>query len=87
MRAELNGDALELTPTEYKLLLTPMERCGRVQSRRQLLEAVWGTTARITTRTMDMHIQRLRIKTGAAAEWIETHRGFGYRMRLDPPGM
>lgn len=82
-RAELDGDELELTPTEYRLLLTLMERRGRVQSRRQLLEAVWEVTARITTRTVDMHIQRLRAKAGAHSGWIETVRGFGYRFRTD----
>jgi two-component system phosphate regulon response regulator PhoB len=83
--AELDGDDLELTPTEFKLLQTLMERRGRVQSRRQLLEAAWGVTANITTRTVDMHVQRLRSKLGAEAEWIETVRGFGYRFRADFP--
>ncbi len=84
-RAEVNGRELELTPTEYRLLLTLMERRGRVQSRRQLLEAVWEVTARITTRTVDMHVQRLRAKLGEGADWIETVRGFGYRFRTEPP--
>lgn len=84
-RAEVGGRELDLTPTEYKLLLTLMERRGRVQSRRQLLEAVWEVTANIATRTVDMHVQRLRNKLGDEAEWIETVRGFGYRFRTDPP--
>lgn len=79
--ASLEGEPLELTPTEFKLLQTLMERRGRVQSRRQLLETVWEVTARITTRTVDMHVQRLRSKLGPHAEWIETVRGFGYRFR------
>jgi two-component system phosphate regulon response regulator PhoB len=83
--AELGGRDLELTPTEFKLLQTLMERRGRVQSRRQLLEAAWGVTANITTRTVDMHVQRLRNKLGPAADWIETVRGFGYRFRADLP--
>jgi two-component system phosphate regulon response regulator PhoB len=83
--AALAGRELELTPTEFKLLQTLMERRGRVQSRRQLLEAAWGVTANITTRTVDMHVQRLRNKLGEAAEWIETVRGFGYRFRADLP--
>jgi two-component system, OmpR family, phosphate regulon response regulator PhoB len=81
--AELHGVALELTPTEFKLLRVLMERRGRVQSRRQLLESVWEVTARITTRTVDMHVQRLRSKLGDDAGWIETVRGFGYRFRSD----
>lgn len=84
-RADVSGRELELTPTEFKLLQVLMERRGRVQSRRQLLEAVWEVTARITTRTVDMHVQRLRSKLGDAADWIETVRGFGYRFRADPP--
>ncbi|HEX2187318.1 MAG TPA: response regulator transcription factor [Longimicrobiaceae bacterium] len=84
-RAEVEGRPVDLTPTEYKLLLTLMERRGRVQSRRQLLEAVWEVTANIATRTVDMHVQRLRNKLGDAADWIETVRGFGYRFRTEPP--
>jgi two-component system phosphate regulon response regulator PhoB len=84
-RAHVNGEELDLTPTEYRLLVTLMERRGRVQSRRQLLEAVWEVTAKITTRTVDMHVQRLRAKLGAGADWVETVRGFGYRFRTEPP--
>ncbi len=83
--AMVEGTPLELTPTEYRLLTTLMERRGRVQSRRQLLEAVWDTTADITTRTVDMHVQRLRSKLGSAAGWLETVRGFGYRFRTEQP--
>jgi two-component system, OmpR family, phosphate regulon response regulator PhoB len=84
-RAEVNGEELDLTPTEFRLLHTLIERRGRVQSRRQLLEAVWDVTANIATRTVDMHVQRLRTKSGSAADWIETVRGFGYRFRATPP--
>ena len=84
-RAEVSGRPLDLTPTEYKLLVTLMERRGRVQNRRQLLEAVWDVTADIATRTVDMHVQRLRSKVGEQGDWIETVRGFGYRFRTDPP--
>ena len=78
-RAEVNGRDLGLTPTEFRLLEILMERRGRVQSRRQLLEAAWGVTANITTRTVDMHVQRLRTKLGRHGASIETVRGFGYR--------
>jgi two-component system phosphate regulon response regulator PhoB len=84
-RAQVEGRELDLTPTEYRLLITLMERRGRVQSRRQLLEAVWEVTANIATRTVDMHVQRLRSKLGEQADWIETVRGFGYRFRNEPP--
>jgi two-component system, OmpR family, phosphate regulon response regulator PhoB len=80
-QVEVDGRVLALTPTEYRLLEVLMQRRGRVQSRRQLLEAVWETTAEITTRTVDMHIQRVRSKLGEASDWLETVRGFGYRFR------
>ena len=78
---EVEGERLDLTPTEFRLLRTLMERRGRVQSRTALLEIAWEITARITTRTVDMHVQRLRAKLGAGGEWVETVRGFGYRFR------
>ena len=72
---------LNLTATEYKLLLTLVERRGRVQTRPQLLETVWEAQPDIQTRTVDMHVQRLRTKLGEAGKLIETVRGFGYRFR------
>lgn len=80
-RVTVNGAELELTATEYKLLLTLIERRGRVQSRPQLLETVWEAQPDIQTRTVDMHVQRLRTKLGEAGNMIETVRGFGYRFR------
>ena len=81
MRAAVADEPLDLTPTEYRLLVTLLERRGRVQTRQQLLQAAWDVHARIETRTVDMHVQRLRAKLGDAADWIETVRGFGYRFR------
>jgi two-component system phosphate regulon response regulator PhoB len=78
-RVTLHGEELPLTATEYKLLLTLVERRGRVQSRPQLLETVWEAQPDIQTRTVDMHVQRLRTKLGAEGDRIETVRGFGYR--------
>src|SRR4051812_7873706 len=78
----VDGLQLDLTPTEYKLLITLMERRGRVQSRKQLLETAWEINARIETRTVDMHVQRLRNKLGPHGDLIETVRGFGYRFKL-----
>jgi two-component system phosphate regulon response regulator PhoB len=80
-RATLHGHELNLTATEYKLLLTLVERRGRVQSRPQLLEIVWEAQPDIQTRTVDMHVQRLRSKLGDAGRFIETVRGFGYRFK------
>jgi two-component system phosphate regulon response regulator PhoB len=80
-RASVNGHDLDLTATEYKLLLTLVERRGRVQTRPQLLESVWDAQPDIQTRTVDMHVQRLRTKLGESGRLIETVRGFGYRFR------
>jgi len=80
-RVSLDGHDIDLTSTEYKLLLTLVERRGRVQSRPQLLETVWEAQPDIQTRTVDMHVQRLRTKLGEAGELIETVRGAGYRFR------
>ena len=81
----VNNRQLALTATEYKLLLTLAERRGRVQSRAQLLETVWEAHPSIQTRTVDMHVQRLRSKLGVASELVETVRGFGYRLRAAEP--
>jgi two-component system phosphate regulon response regulator PhoB len=80
-RALLDGRELNLTATEYKLLVTLVERRGRVQSRPQLLETVWDAQPDIQTRTVDMHVQRLRTKLGELGPMIETVRGFGYRFK------
>jgi two-component system phosphate regulon response regulator PhoB len=77
----VNGEEVELTPTEYRLLLLLAERRGRVQERARLLESVWDAAPDVQTRTVDMHVQRLRAKLGDAGDLIETVRGFGYRMR------
>jgi len=80
-RVSVGGHLVELTPTEYKLLLILAERRGRVQSRAHLLETVWEAAPDIQTRTVDMHVQRLRTKLGDAGDLIETVRGFGYRLK------
>jgi two-component system phosphate regulon response regulator PhoB len=80
-RVSLDSVELQLTSTEYKLLLTLIERRGRVQTRPQLLETVWEAQPDIQTRTVDMHVQRLRTKLGESGRMIETVRGFGYRFR------
>ncbi|MDE2679451.1 MAG: response regulator transcription factor [Gemmatimonadetes bacterium] len=81
----LDGEELNLTPTEFRLLRTLLERRGRTQTRRQLLTEAWQIESRMAnrlrTRTVDMHVRRLRGKMGAAGEWIETVRGFGYRFQ------
>jgi two-component system phosphate regulon response regulator PhoB len=82
-RVTVNDAPIDLTPTEYRLLVLLSERRGRVQDRVQLLQAVWDAAPDVQTRTVDMHVQRLRTKLGAAGELIETVRGFGYRLRAE----
>lgn len=81
LSVHVDEQVVDLTPTEYKLLITLAERRGRVQGRGHLLETVWDAAPDIQTRTVDMHVQRLRAKLGPAGDLIETVRGFGYRLR------
>jgi len=85
-QALLDGEELQLTPTEFRLLESLVERKGRTQSRQQLLERAWNVEShisdRIQTRTVDMHVRRLRTKLGRVGDWIETVRGFGYRFKV-----
>lgn len=70
---------VDLTATEFKLLTTLAQRRGRVQSRDKLLQDVWEYDSLIDTRTVDTHMRRLREKLGAAARYLDTVRGVGYR--------
>ena len=74
------GQALQMGPTEYRLLKFFMESPGRVFSRNQLLDGVWGTGSDIELRTVDVHIRRLRkaIEMQHAADPIRTVRSAGY---------
>jgi two-component system phosphate regulon response regulator PhoB len=77
-RVTVNGRDVVLTPTEFRLLEALLRRRGQPQSRPQLLERVWRARADMRTRTVDMHVRRLRAKLGPAAHHIETVRGLGY---------
>jgi DNA-binding response OmpR family regulator len=79
----VNRGLVDLTPTEFKLLTTLMDRRGRVQSREKLLQDVWEYENLIDTRTVDTHMRRLREKLGKAARFLDTVRGVGYRFRDD----
>ncbi|MBZ0233774.1 MAG: response regulator transcription factor [Deltaproteobacteria bacterium] len=79
----LDGAPLALRPLEYKLLLTLAAVPGRVFTREDLLAEVWDIRGSVSTRTVDVHVRRLRVSLGAAADWIETVHGFGYRARRD----
>src|SRR5215467_3699524 len=73
------GKQIELTATEFKLLMVLAQRRGRVQSREQLLRDVWEYNSLIDTRTVDTHMRRLREKLGPPAKYLDTVHGVGYR--------
>ena len=76
------GAALKLGPTEFRLLATLLEKPGRVFSREQLLDRVWGRDIYVDSRTVDVHIGRLRKSLCAAggADPLRTVRGAGYAL-------
>ena len=79
-----SGDEVELTRREIEMLALFAREPGRIVSRRVLLHEVWGMERadRIETRTVDMHIAKLRKKLGEARDLIETVRGEGYRLAV-----
>ena len=79
------GQSIHLGPTEYRLLLTLMERPGRVLTRGQLLDLVWGQDTYIEDRTVDVHIRRLRkaLELPRTKDPIRTVRGAGYALNID----
>ena len=79
------GAPLQLTPTEYRLLAFLLDHPDRVWTRQQLLDAVWGETAVLDERTVDVTVRRLRhaLKPAGADRLVETVRGFGYRLALE----
>jgi two-component system phosphate regulon response regulator PhoB len=79
-RVWVGAQELDLTAIEYRLLSLFVERQNRVQSRDQLIDAVWGVGTAITSRTVDVHVKRLRSKLGEAASYIDTVWGVGYRL-------
>jgi two-component system phosphate regulon response regulator PhoB len=72
---------VQLTSTEFKLLVELISKRGRVQTREHLLDRVWGYTYEGYARTVDTHIRRLREKLGSLNDSIETIRGVGYRFK------
>ena len=81
----IGGAPTQLRPLEYKLLQLLVSDPGRVFTREELLEQVWEMRGDINTRTVDVHVRRLRVSLGPAADVIETVHGFGYRARRDNP--
>jgi two-component system, OmpR family, phosphate regulon response regulator PhoB len=82
-KVTVKGIEVFLTAMEFKLLVTLLTREGRVQTRDQLLNDVWGIESLITTRTVDTHIKSLRQKLGNAGKIITTVRGLGYRLSAE----
>lgn len=80
-RVSLEGREIVLTATEFKLLAELIHSHGKVLTREQLLDRVWGYQFEGYARTVDTHIRRLRQKLFSCADWIETVRGIGYRFR------
>ncbi len=81
-RVTRQGKTIKLGPTEFRLLSTFMEKPGRVWSREQLLDRVWGRDIYVDTRTVDVHIGRLRkaLSAHGGADVIRTVRGAGYAL-------
>lgn len=77
----VNNEKIDLTKLEFDLLVTLLERKGRVQTRETLLNTVWDIAADVTTRTVDTHIKRLRQKLGSGGDYIKTIRGYGYKIK------
>ena len=80
------GRSVHLGPTEYRLLRALMENPGRVYSREQLLDKVWGQNIYVEIRTVDVHVLRLRraINIGGKPDLIRTVRGSGYALDVSP---
>ena len=82
--ASFRGRALTLTPREFELLAFLARHPGRVLSREELLRKVWGYDYLGETRTVDVHVRRLRVKLGETHRVIETVTGAGYKLASQP---
>ena len=79
MAVTVDGDSIRLTRREFELLRYLVQNKNRVVSRDRLLERVWGYDRLVETRSVDVHVGRLRSKLRAAGRQIETVVGLGYR--------
>ena len=80
-RVTLDDIELSLRPLEFKLIQILLENPGRVLTRAQLLEEVWGISGDASSRTVDTHVRRLRERLGVYGDAVETVHGFGYRLK------
>ena len=79
----VSGETVNLTQKEFEVLRLLLAHRGQVFSREQLLEQVWGYAYTGESRTVDVHIRTLRQKLGAAGAYIETVRGYGYKIAAE----
>ena len=85
VRFYLDNEPVDLTSTEFKLLLYLCERSGKPQDRNDLLRTVWGYSDEVHSRTLDTHMKRLRQKLGGHGALVETVRGVGYCVASPTP--
>jgi two-component system phosphate regulon response regulator PhoB len=85
-RVSVNGQRIEVAPTEYRLLHFLMSHAERAFSRSQLLDQVWGEQVYVEERTVDVHVRRLRktLETTGHDHLLQTVRGVGYRFSDKP---
>ena len=84
-RASLDGKSLDLTETEFSILLFFCSHPDRAYTREQLLKQIWGDNHHVTPRNVDVHIRRLRKRLEvepSSPKWIQTLRGHGYRFEV-----
>lgn len=82
-RVTVSDEEIQLTSTEYKIIVTLAQKPGHVFTRTQLISQIQGEHVHVTGRTVDTHIAGLRKKLGDAGRLVETIRGIGYRFRDD----
>lgn len=79
----IDGNLVDLSPKEYELLIYLVDNYGKALSREQILNKVWGYDYFGDLRTVDTHINRLRIKLDTKNNYVQTVRGFGYRFEVE----
>ncbi|WP_297422048.1 response regulator transcription factor [Clostridium sp.] len=82
-QVSIEGYIVDLSPKEYELLTYLSENYGKALSREQILDKVWGYDYFGDLRTVDTHINRLRIKLDTKSEYVHTVRGYGYRFEVE----